>query len=138
MLPVTSLTAVALSLAFVALGIVVIRRRQRGRVAIGDGNDENLARAIRAQGNLGEYGLFFLALLGLAELNGTPTLWLGALAATFLAGRAAHARSLLVVEQRGGEGYAPYRWRTAGMIATFTVIALSAATLLVVLALSRF
>ena len=132
MLPITSLTAVALSLAFVALGVLTIRRRRSSRVAIGDGANETLTRAMRAQANLGEYGLFFLALLGLAELNDGPEVWLGLLAAAFLVGRAAHAFGLVVAEPRGGTG--AFRFRTAGMATTFTTIAFAATTLLVALA----
>lgn len=133
MLPVTSITAVALSLAFLWLGIVTIRRRRRHRVAIGDGANEAVARAMRAQANLGEYGLFFLALLGLAEANAAPAAWLGALSVAFLAGRVSHAYGMLVAEPRGGSG--AFRFRTFGMMTTLTGIPLAATTLLLALVL---
>jgi uncharacterized membrane protein YecN with MAPEG domain len=132
MLPVTALCAVVLALAHMGLGIVTIGRRRQNRVAIGDGGTEAVARPMRAQANLGEYGIFFLALLGLAELNLAPWPWLALLAVVFVTGRALHAYGLLVAEP-GGDAPGRFVWRTAGMATTFTTTSLAAATVLAVL-----
>lgn len=134
MLPVTSLLACALAAAFMAYSSRIIRRRRQAKVALLDGGDVPLARLIRAQGNLAEYGLLLLALIGLSEANGAPWWWLAILAALFLAGRASHGYGLIVAEADEGRGSPRFRWRVMGMATTFAVIWLSLATLLATLA----
>ena len=131
-LPITSLAAIVLSGLFVALGAVTIRRRRAARIAVGDGGDEGLTRAIRAHANLAEYGLFFLVLLGLAEANGAPIVWCALLGAAFVVGRLAHAFALLKAEP-GSSDPRRFRWRVRAMMTTFVTIALAAATLLATL-----
>lgn len=137
MLPVTSCLAIVLAGFVQALGIVVIRRRRALAVKIGDGGDDGLARAIRAQGNLVEYGLVVTGLIALAELNGAPTVWLVLLAGVLVASRICHAYALLVAEPDAARGPSRFRYRTAAMAMTFSALTLAALTLLgaVVLAL---
>ena len=53
-LPVTSLYAGALGLAYLALTARVIVRRRARRVAFGDGGDAELARRVRTHANFAE------------------------------------------------------------------------------------
>ena len=55
MLIVTSLIASVLTIFFVKLSFAVIALRRKNRVALGTGGQEELERAIRAQGNFAEY-----------------------------------------------------------------------------------
>ena len=130
MLPVTSILAVVLAGLLQALAIVVIRRRRALAVKIGDGGDEGLARAIRAQGNLVEYGVVVTGLIALAELHGAPPVWLAFLAALLIASRICHAYALLVAEPDTARGPSRLRYRTAAMAMTFSALTLSALTVL--------
>lgn len=136
MLPVTSLLAVTLAAMFFALGVLTIRRRRSTQIAVGDGGAEPLTRAIRAQGNLFEYGTVFTALIALSELNGAPVWLIGALAAVFVVGRLSHAYGLLVAEADVEGGAARFRWRVRGMAITLTLIATTACILLAAVALN--
>ncbi|MEO1103698.1 MAG: MAPEG family protein, partial [Pseudomonadota bacterium] len=98
MLPVTAMLAVTLAALFQALGILTIRRRRIAQVSVGYGGEDDLTRAVRAQGNLFEYGTVFTGLIALAEVNGTPWPLLAGMAAVFLIGRGCHAYGLLRAE----------------------------------------
>ena len=63
MLIVTPLIASALTLIFIRLSFAVIRLRRANRVGLGSGGNEELERAIRAQGNFAEYVPFGLILI---------------------------------------------------------------------------
>lgn len=115
MLPVTSATAALLTLLYLFLAVLVIRRRWRHRVPLLDAGVTELARAVRAHGNFAEYAPLFLILLGLSELR-HEIVWLGSIAAAFILGRLLHPLSLLWHETRWS-GY-PFV-RSAGMILTF-------------------
>lgn len=94
MVTVTALYASLLALVHVRLSMRVIAARRGARVALGDGGDPALTRAIRAHGNFAEYAPLFLILIGAAELNGAHWAALHALGLALLAGRLLHARGL--------------------------------------------
>ena len=94
MLFVTALAAAALGLLNVKLTIDVIKLRKSRRVGIGDGGDEEIARAGRAHGNLVEHAPLALILIACFELNGGTGWLLVPLAAAFVAGRVMHARGI--------------------------------------------
>lgn len=137
MLVVTSLTAVPLALLFQRLSLNVVKTRRGSGVPVGDGGNEALTRAIRAQANLLEYSVVFLGLLALAETNGIPWWALAPVAAAFLLGRGFHVYSLLKAEllDDGRTGLARYRWRIRGMVITLTAIPIMAVMVLVSLVL---
>ena len=68
-LPVTSLYAGVAALAFVAMSMLVVRRRRRLRVALGDGGNRLLARTIRGHGNFAEYVPLALLVSGMISLG---------------------------------------------------------------------
>ena len=94
-LPATSLYAGLLGLMLVLLSALVIRVRIRARVSLGDGGDDALVRAIRAQANFAEYTPMALVLIALAEIQGAPGWVIHLLGLTLLAGRVAHAVGLM-------------------------------------------
>jgi uncharacterized membrane protein YecN with MAPEG domain len=125
MLPVaiTSLYAAICALLLVLLSVRVIRQRRARRIALGDGGHDDLARAIRAQGNLTEYAPLALLLLLLLELSQQVPAWaLHLLGVGLVVGRAVHALGILTP--------APHPGRVAGMGLTFTSLVVMALWLL--------
>lgn len=114
-MPITAVYAAILALLLVVLSIRVIMVRRRALVAVGDGADPALARAIRAQANLTEYAPLALLLLLLLELNGAGTLWVHVLGAMLLAGRLLHAWGISQADE-------DFRFRVTGMTLTFLVL----------------
>jgi uncharacterized membrane protein YecN with MAPEG domain len=91
MLIVTSIIAAVLTAVFIRLSFNVIGLRRKNKVGLGSGGNEDLERAIRAQGNFAEYVPFGLILLACLELNGTVW-WLVAIpGVTLIIGRLIHA-----------------------------------------------
>lgn len=115
--------AALLGLLFVALSLAVVKQRRVGRVAIGVSDDRALERRVRVHGNFAEYTPLALLLLAMAEWRGAPGLLLHLLCLTLLIGRASHAWGVSHTDE-------DFRFRTAGMIATFLTIIVTALTLL--------
>ncbi|MGR3461233.1 MAG: MAPEG family protein [Roseovarius sp.] len=118
-LTVTPLYAGLLGLLFVILSIRVSIARFTARATLGDGGDKMLAKRIRVHGNFAEYTPMGLILLTLAELQGAPLWVVHLLGLMLLAGRGIHAIGL-------GRTPQIILLRRAGMILTFTMIAISA------------
>ncbi len=110
---ITTLYAGILALILVGLAARVIRVRRGQRIAIGDGNDGNLARLIRAHGNFTEYVPIALVMMLLVELSGYPAWTVHGLGLALVAGRLIHAWALPVGHLIG---------RTIGMVLTFAVL----------------
>ena len=116
---IVSLAAAVLAALFIALSFYVIRLRYRHRVALGDGGHADLARAMRVHANFAEYVPFALVLLTLCALRGLPDFLLGPLCVALVIGRALHAYGVAQENEN-------FRFRTAGMMASFGVIGVSA------------
>lgn len=129
MLPVTAFAAILMTVGYTRISRALIGRRRAVQIAVGDGGDDTLTRMRAAQSNLFEYGVLFVGLIALCELNGVPWWWLATLVAAFAAGRGALAYGLLVSEPDATRGPKRFRWRVRGMIATLSVIPLTGATL---------
>ena len=94
MLFITSVIASVLTIIFVRLSFAVIRLRRKNKVGLGNGGNEELERAIRAQGNFAEYVPFGIMLIACLEINGAPW-WLVAVPGiTLIAGRLIHAKGI--------------------------------------------
>ena len=119
MLVVTPLLAAALAVQQLRLAFGVIGLRRGKRISLGDGDDEALARASRAFGNLTEYAPIMLVLLACLELNAAPGWLVASLAIPFLAGRILHPMGLI-----GTAGAS--RGRVLGMHLTIWPIAVAA------------
>jgi uncharacterized protein len=121
--PITPAYAAVLALLFVVLSVRTLRLRKRLRVAIGDGNDPQLARAARVHANFAEYVPLALLVIYLLEVGGAPRLAIHALCGALLVGRIAHAWGVSQVREN-------LRFRVAGMALTFVAIVSAALALL--------
>lgn len=122
-MPVTPLYAALLGLMFVALSVRTIRLRRRYRVAIGDGRNTLLQRAMRVNANFAEYVPLTLLLIWFVELHDGPRLHVHALGIALLCGRVLHAWGVSQEKEN-------FRYRTAGMMLTFSVLITSSLLIL--------
>ena len=94
MLLVTSIIASLLTIIFVKLSFAVIGLRRKNKVGLGSGGNDDLERAIRAQGNFAEYVPFGIILVACLELNCAPW-WLVAIPGiALIIGRLIHAKGM--------------------------------------------
>ena len=119
--------AALLALLFIYLSAQTIKVRRRVRVAVGDGGNSEMLRAMRVHANFAEYVPFTLVLLGMLELQASPAWVLHALSVLLLASRCLHAYGLSQADEN-------FRFRVLGMMGTFATMG-TAAVLLVVLPL---
>ena len=96
---ITPLYIAIFSLVFTLLSFRVIRLRQTARVAIGDGGDKALRRAIRVHGNFAEYVPLALILIFAAESLGMSAVWIHGLCLALLIGRLLHAYGVSQVKE---------------------------------------
>ena len=121
---VTPIYAALLALLYIFLSLRVIRLRIAFKVGIGDGEHKQLTRAIRVQGNFGEYVPFVLLLLWMYEtMNGAPLL-VHILGILLCLGRVLHAYG---VSQRRET----LAFRQTGMVMTFLVMLICSACILI-------
>ena len=116
---ITALYASLLALFFIYLSFCVIRLRRSEQVALGDGDNKLLRRAIRVHGNFAEYIPFALLLIAFAEFNGLSAWAIHILGALLLVGRVVHAIGVSKAKE-------DLRLRVFGMVSTFLVIIVSA------------
>jgi len=105
------------------LSVLVVRLRQQHKVALGDDDIPELARAVRAFGNASEYipaGLAALIVLALLE---APPLAVHVVGITLFAGRLVHAIGL---STSGGASV----WRAIGIVLTWLAYIFATAALL--------
>ncbi|MDN3651313.1 MAPEG family protein [Thalassotalea ponticola] len=91
---ITGFYAGILAILYIALSFNVIRYRRSKQVGIGDGNDKDLAKAIRVHGNFAEYVPLALILLAIYELSGAQAYTVHVLGGAFVAARFLHALGL--------------------------------------------
>lgn len=120
---VTLMAAGLLSILYIWLSARVITVRRAAQVSLGTGGDDLLERRMRAHGNFAEYAPLGLILIGLAEMNGLPTLVVAGLAGLLVMGRVLHAIALSTPTRR-------MKCRVFGMVFTFSALGLSAAACL--------
>ena len=116
---ITAFYASLLAGLFVYLSLRVIRGRRDGKVALGDGGKDSLLRRIRVHGNFAEYAPMALVLIALAESLRTNDWIIHALGISLVAARALHAYGVSQPKEN-------FRYRLAGMLATFAVLIASA------------
>ena len=93
-LPVTAIYAAPIGLLVVALAGRIAWLRWTYKVGLGDGGNPQLARAIRAHGNLVEFAPMALILMALCETNGAPAPFLHTTGTALVVGRLLHAQGL--------------------------------------------
>jgi hypothetical protein len=112
---VTALYAGLCGILLLLLSARVVRLRLRHRVGIGVGQQPELERAVRVQGNFTEYVPLVLLLLALLEYRGGPAWALHAAGAGLLVGRLLHATGL---SASSGTSWP----RAAGVLLTWTAL----------------
>ena len=122
--------AALLALGYIYLSSRVIAARRTRKVAIGAQGDPVVERAMRVHANFAEYAPFALLLLFMLETNGGSPILLHILCIALAAGRASHAYGVSNADE-------DFRFRVAGMVTTFGVIAMTAAALLTHAAIAR-
>jgi hypothetical protein len=115
--------AAVLALLFIALSVRTLRLRRRLRIAVGDGGDARMLRAMRVHANFAEYVPLSLLLIYMLESAGGPSALVHALCLGLLVGRLSHAYGV----SRSSEDL---RYRVFGMAMTFTALGGSALALL--------
>ncbi len=91
---ISALYAALIVLLLIALAVPISRLRHARRVGLGDGGDQDLARAIRVHANLLEWALPALLLLLIAELTRASPLLLHACGIALILARVLHAIGL--------------------------------------------
>jgi uncharacterized membrane protein YecN with MAPEG domain len=123
MLKVIPIYAALLAFFYVYLSARTIGVRRKAKISIGDGGDDEMLRAMRMHANFAEYAPITLILLAFVDLQGGPIWLLHSLGVLFVLARLSHAYGISSIQ-------APGKFRVAGMVGTFTTIAVSAAWLL--------
>ena len=123
MLKVIPIYAALLALFYVYLSVRTIGVRRKAKISIGDGGDDAMLRAMRMHANFSEYAPITLILLSFMDLQGGPNWLLHTLGILFVLARLSHAYGI-------SSAQAPGKFRVAGMVGTFTTIAISAAWLI--------
>ena len=91
---ITAFYAGLLCLLLVALAVPVSRLRMKEGIGLGDGDNRDLARAIRAHANAVEWVVPLLLLMLIAELNRAPAVLLHGCGIVLLIARVLHATGL--------------------------------------------
>jgi uncharacterized membrane protein YecN with MAPEG domain len=112
-----------LALGFIVLSMRVIMVRSQEKVAMGDGDNPRLHRAICAHSNFAHHVPLALLLLAFVEMAEAPNLLIHILCLALLIGRCLHAYGIGTAE--GNKGL-----RTLGMVLTLASILLAALYLL--------
>ncbi|HEY6530313.1 MAG TPA: MAPEG family protein [Cellvibrionaceae bacterium] len=112
-----------LALLYLVLTLRTIVLRGKLKVALGDGKQEPLQRAIRVHANFNEYVPIGLILLFLIASSGSPALLIHGLGIALLLGRLLHALGVSRTPE-------PFVLRQAGMVLTIGSILVSAGYLL--------
>ncbi len=120
---ITPIYAALLSLVFILLSIKVVNTRRVAKVAIGDGRNALLQRAIAVHNNFAQYAPLSLLLIYFCELEHAPQLLVHALGFSLLISRLVHAYGVSQPTEN-------FRLRTFGIVTNFTVLAIAALYLL--------
>lgn len=108
----------------ITLQFRVIGHRRSKKIGIGDGQDKELARAIRVHGNFAENAPFVMAGLIMLALIGAPAIVVHGVGLLAVIGRVAHA---IGFSQSAGSSFG----RVGGMMMTFTALIITAVALII-------
>jgi uncharacterized protein len=124
---VTPLYAAIFGLMFVGLSVRTLLLRRKLVVAIGTGDNQVLARAIRVHSNFAEYVPLALILIFFLETQGWTGIWIHLVCSILLVGRISHAYGVSQVKEK-------LIFRVIGMASTFMVIVSTAIRLIIIYA----
>lgn len=122
---IASIYLACLALLYVALSIRTLRTRRRLKIAIGDGGNPIMLRAIRVHSNFAEYVPIGVLLLIVTEFNRAPAALVHLLGICLLVGRLLHAYGVSQEDER-------FLFRVYGMALTFACYVLAAGFLIYV------
>lgn len=114
-LQVTPLYAATLGLLFISLSVRTLLLRRRLKIAIGDGGDQRLLRAMRVHANFAEYVPLSLLLIFMFETGGGQTWLVHAFCSCLLIGRISHCYGVSQLSEN-------FQYRVFGMTMTFTAL----------------
>lgn len=136
---ITGLYAGLLTLFYIGLSFYVVKGRRKFRVAMGDNNEAELRRRVRAHANFAEYAPLFIILLGFSEIQHLKPFMVHALGLLFVSGRMMHAYSHLQHEIYV-DGQLTNRpvWRRRGMICTLGAMLVLSLILVIQFVLGMF
>jgi uncharacterized membrane protein YecN with MAPEG domain len=120
---ITPLYAALFALLFFAVSVRTILLRRRLKIAVGDGGQPQMLRAMRVHSNFAEYVPLTLLLVLMLEWQGGHAALIHAFCLVLLVGRLSHAVGVSQVAEN-------YRYRVFGMGSTFTAMVGSAACIL--------
>jgi hypothetical protein len=107
----------------VVLQVLVIRLRRSKLIGLGDGQDKQMARAIRTHGNFAENAPFGIGALILLALTGSPAIVVNGVGGLLVIGRGLHAWGL---SRSSGSSVG----RVGGMMMTFTALIIAGLVLM--------
>lgn len=116
--------AALLSILFVCLSVRTLRLRRRLRLAVGDGGNPLMLRAMRVHANCAEYVPLGLLLIAGAETQHAPAALVHGLGIVLLVGRLIHAWGVAQVSE-------VFAYRVCGMTLTFSCYLVAASYILV-------
>jgi hypothetical protein len=119
--------AAILAILFFFLSVRTLRVRRQAQVAVGDGGNVRLLRAMRAHANFAEYTPIALLLIAFMELGGLSHVLVHVHCLALLAGRCSHAFGVSQIKE-------DFRFRVVGMTLTLAAI-LSSSVFLIFLIL---
>ena len=119
----TPLYASILALVYVYLSFRTLGLRRANKIAIGDGNNITLQRAIRVHANFSEYVPMALILITYIEILKFNAILINVLCLALLLGRISHAYGVSKLEE-------DLKYRVFGMAMTFSAIVISSALLM--------
>jgi hypothetical protein len=114
--------AALLGIVFVLLSVRTLRLRRRLQVAVGDGGNVLMLRAMRVHGNFAEYVPLGLLMIAATEVMSAPAVLVHGLGILLLVGRLIHAFGV----SQEAEVFA---YRVGGMALTFTCYLVAAAAI---------
>jgi len=121
---ITPFYAAIIALLFVGLSVRTLLLRRRAGIAIGPGEDQKLARAIRVHSNFSEYVPIALLLIFFLESYTNTEIWIHGLCVALIVGRLSHAYGVSQINEN-------YRFRVFGMALTLGCIISTSTKLLI-------
>lgn len=115
--------AALLALLFVALSAQAILTRRRLQIAIGDGDQPQMLRAMRVHANFAEYTPIALIVIAAVEISGAASGLVHGLGAALLLGRCLHAFGVTQVKE-------DFRFRVSGMLLTLSTLIIASLAVL--------
>lgn len=112
---ITTIYASVLAVFYVAMSVYIIKGRYQYGISLGDGENPDMIRRIRAHANFSEYVPFTLLMMLFAELEGGSVFFMHGLGLMFVTGRVVHA---ITINRPDKIRYG----RQIGMVLTFSVL----------------